>query len=661
MKLIPVILFAGIFSFSAQSSKDPIGTNLIPELAKMKPDTNQVIFVLKRIWEIKYQKPNESISYILENIQLAKKLNFYKGVAESYKLYGVLLDETGQISKSIEAYRTAQSFYKKINDELGVAKCIGNIGMLYRDQRRHDESIELFKQIIPVFKKHEFHIGSYTSHLNICIELTLTDRLKEAKYHIKQAEKYMRLAQIEDPNYYGNLGNIYLQDKSYQQAINYFEKAIQLEPDGHGVSTWLDNIGRCYNSLGMRKQAILYIEKAIESYPQIYNANSYSAHRNLASSYYAERRLDEAYKTLSTALEIRDSIFSITNAEQLSELSKKYETEKKALQIKALKNERKIQDQVIKSETRQKVIFGTGMVLFLILGVFLFKLVHRKKKDNQIISEQKALVELQKDDLIVKNQEILDSITYAKRLQDAILPAESYWKTHLPESFILYKPKDIVAGDFYWMEHQFIELDGVKEEVLFFAAADCTGHGVPGALVSVICCNALNRSVLEFHFTEPGKILDKTRELVIDTFKRSTEDVKDGMDISLGCFIISSRKLLWAGANNPLWIITGNTSELIEWKPQKEPIGLYDRLTNFQTHEMILSPDTSLYLFTDGFADQFGGQNGKKFKYKNFKDELIRINPLPMEEQFEHLNDLIENWRGKLEQIDDICVIGIRL
>jgi serine phosphatase RsbU (regulator of sigma subunit) len=180
-------------------------------------------------------------------------------------------------------------------------------------------------------------------------------------------------------------------------------------------------------------------------------------------------------------------------------------------------------------------------------------------------------------------------------------------------------------------------------------------------MVSVICCNALNRSVLEFNLVEPGKILDKTRELVISTFNKSVENVKDGMDISLGCLNMKTKELLWSGANNPLWVVPEGRDEIIEWKADKQPIGTYADAKPFNTHSMILEPKTTIYLFTDGYADQFGGENGKKFKYKQFKDSILAIHNRPMEEQKEHLETTFESWKGELEQVDDVCVIGIRI
>lgn len=251
----------------------------------------------------------------------------------------------------------------------------------------------------------------------------------------------------------------------------------------------------------------------------------------------------------------------------------------------------------------------------------------------------------------LKNSEIIDSIVYAKRLQEAIMPPASEIQNLVPESFVLYKPKDIVAGDFYFAEQ--------KGEYFFVAAADCTGHGVPGALVSVVCSNALNRAVIEFNLVKPGEILDKVTELVVDTFKRSNHDIKDGMDISLCVVNTKSREIAWAGANNPLWYISNN--ELNEIKATKQPVGKSDSYKEFTTHILQLAKGSLVYLFTDGFADQFGGPQGKKFKYKQLADIILMNEDLKMNEQKEKLEEAFISWKGQIEQVDDVCIIGLRL
>ncbi len=253
----------------------------------------------------------------------------------------------------------------------------------------------------------------------------------------------------------------------------------------------------------------------------------------------------------------------------------------------------------------------------------------------------------------MKNRDITDSIQYAKRIQTAILPTKKLIKETLPESFILYLPKDIVAGDFYWMEK--------NKNGVFFAAADCTGHGVPGAMVSVVCNSALNRSVREFQLTNPADILNKTREFVIETFEKSEANIKDGMDIAL-CNLkeeAGSWKLQYAGANNPLWIIRNN--ELIETKGDKQPIGKFMKNQPFTNHTLNLQKGDIIYLLTDGFPDQFGGEKGKKYKYKPLKDKLLSISSLPLEEQKQMLYKEFIEWKGDLEQIDDICLMGVKV
>lgn len=288
-----------------------------------------------------------------------------------------------------------------------------------------------------------------------------------------------------------------------------------------------------------------------------------------------------------------------------------------------------------------------GGIVMLVITFIFWNISFRKEVKLRAIAEEKLKETL--NEVEEKQKEITDSINYAKRIQEAILPSFDFIKTHLPNSFIYYQPKDIVAGDFYWAEK-------VGND-FFIAAADCTGHGVPGALVSVVCCNALNRTVNEFKLSDPGKILDKTRELVLESFSKNGGDIKDGMDISL--MSINGNTVKWAGANNPLWYYQNN--ELKEIKANKQPIGKTDNPEPFTTHRIEIKKGDSMYLFTDGFADQFGGPKGKKFKYKQLEDLLISSNDLNISEQHLTLRNTLNSWKGKLEQVDDICIIGIRV
>ena len=269
------------------------------------------------------------------------------------------------------------------------------------------------------------------------------------------------------------------------------------------------------------------------------------------------------------------------------------------------------------------------------------------------VEKQKEKVENQKILVEEKNKEILDSIEYAKRIQTAILPPARLVNKFLRDSFILYLPKDIVAGDFYWIES--------IDDIIYFSVCDCTGHGVPGAMVSVFSSNALNRSVNEYGERLPGKIFDKTRELIIDNFSKSDDEVKDGMDASLCALDRKGRKLLWAGANNPLWIYRSSEGRLEEIKPDKLPIGKGFEYRPFTTHEIDLAPGDIIYLFSDGYADQFGGNPSLKLTRAGFRKHLMLVANLPIQEQEQALLRLFNDFKGEEMQIDDICIIGVKV
>ncbi len=303
--------------------------------------------------------------------------------------------------------------------------------------------------------------------------------------------------------------------------------------------------------------------------------------------------------------------------------------------------------QLVEIRNKTNILWIAAGVILVILALMIFSVRSyiQKRRDNRVINEQKQLVER-------KNKEITDSIEYALRIQTAILPPRKMVNRYLEQAFVLYLPKDIVAGDFYWME--------TVNDLVLFAACDCTGHGVPGAMVSVICHNALNRAVREFGLILPAMILDKTAEIVVEHFSKSEENIKDGMDISLCALDRKRRVLQWAGANNPLWLI--RNEELIETKADKQPIGKNENSRPFTNHQFLLEPNDTIYLFTDGFADQFGGEKGtKKLTRKRFRELLVSMQDKPMQEQGETLKMFIGNYRKEVEQIDDILVIGVSI
>jgi len=286
-----------------------------------------------------------------------------------------------------------------------------------------------------------------------------------------------------------------------------------------------------------------------------------------------------------------------------------------------------------------------------------------KVRNNIIILEQKTAVEIQNKIIEDKNylveaqhKDIKDSIKYAERIQGAILPPKHLWNSILPNSFVLYKPKDILSGDFYWIAE--------TDEYKFIAAADCTGHGVPGALISIVNYNLLNRAVLEKHIVNPGEILDAVNIWLTESLHQTIDNstVKDGMDISLISINKFTDEIKFSGANNPLFVYSEDGT-VKEYKGDKFPVGSFveEQSLNFTTLSIEVNKGDMLYLFSDGYADQFGGTKGKKLKIKALKEEFNKIKSKTTTEQKQHLNDLFSNWKGDLEQVDDVLIIGIEL
>lgn len=306
------------------------------------------------------------------------------------------------------------------------------------------------------------------------------------------------------------------------------------------------------------------------------------------------------------------------------------------------------------------IYFGLfALLVYILIRLSIRRVKAQNEKLEQIVEERTAEIakqntklEIQKAEIQEKTNDILDSIKYAERIQTAILPTDETLNNIFDgEHFVLYKPKDIVSGDFYWA-------DRFGDEAIF-AAVDCTGHGVPGAFVSIVGFNGLNRTVNEFDLRKPGKILDKLTDLVVGTFAKSESQIKDGMDIAICNIDYSTNVLTYAGANNPFVLIRNGV--LTEIKANKQPIGEFHHRVPFTDHEVQLEKGDCVYVFSDGFADQFGGDKGKKFKNKALKELLIEISTFDMNTQRKNLNEAFENWKGDFEQLDDVCLFGVKI
>lgn len=308
------------------------------------------------------------------------------------------------------------------------------------------------------------------------------------------------------------------------------------------------------------------------------------------------------------------------------------------------------------------ILFSLGIVIrfktFRDEAIASLKEINSIKEEANIQLEQKVVertkeIEEKKQVIEVKNSEIISSISYAKRIQEAILPTDEKLRHLLPNSELWYAPKDIVAGDFYWVEQKHFH----GKEYVFFAVGDCTGHGVPGAMMSVLCTNSLNAALAQLSAVGTAQILEICSRILTENLGQHTKEINDGMDISLACLDAETGTLLWSGANNPLWIVRND--EIIEYIPTKRPIGKSSSVQSFEEHTIQLENNDRLFLFSDGIVDQFGGEHGKKFKKSRLRDCVLASSNRTSLEQIQFIQKTVKEWMGELEQVDDIAILII--
>jgi serine phosphatase RsbU (regulator of sigma subunit) len=360
-----------------------------------------------------------------------------------------------------------------------------------------------------------------------------------------------------------------------------------------------------------------------------------------------------AYQDFLLRIEVEGNYLEEVNVKTNELLSRQHQLMKNLKQLS--EEEEKIVVQSFSSIKNTNILLTVlSIIISLIIAFTIYRLLKTEQQKTKI-TEERNLSQLQRAILAEKNKEITDSINYAKRIQQSILPSFDLIKKHCPNHFVFYKPRDIVSGDFYWFK-------AINENNLLIAAADCTGHGVPGAFVSFVCNSSLNSAISEFGVSDPSKILDKVSELVQASFSQYGEaDVKDGMDIAL-CSLIrteSGARLTYAGANNPICII--KNKELVITEATKKPIGVSRLTDSFISHTIELSKGDIFYLFTDGFMDQFGGPKNKKYKSRNFYNLLHKISSESLDLQKNLLQKELQIWTGTNFQVDDVLVIGIQV
>jgi serine phosphatase RsbU (regulator of sigma subunit) len=627
---------------------------------------------------------SDSLQSRLESLVGYQQLSNYGAFMTSKDYYKVLKKngntqaKLGNIDQAMEAYFSAVTLADSIGNDTLLADIYRTIGVKYKNAQNADLALKYLDESLILSRILNDSVGIINCYM------TIGNAYKQQKIYDSALFFYDKSLSLSsaigyprgEAGNYNNIGSAYLGQEIYDEALKYFFLALEInksEENDAWISYNYNNIGNAYYKLDKPDQSLLYLNKSIDIKTRLGDQESkISTLLQIAKIYAEKRNYRLAYANLIQHVEIKTSFQDSKRLEMADELEARFQNEKKEVEISALKAEQSLQDVLIATQTKdldhqeelrakeKNLIYALGFIMLsLLVTIFVFWRNNRQKRQyneqlktkNSEINQANSEIENARVNLERKNKEVTDSINYAKRIQAAILPSEKTMASHLNEAFVLYLPKDIVAGDFYWTER--------VGNTLLFAVADCTGHGVPGAMVSVICHNALNSCIKQLGLTDPGEILDETTKLVLKQFEKSEQEVRDGMDIALCSFNTVTRELKFSGANTPLWVV--RDSEIFKYKATRQPVGSHTNRVKFDSQIIPIQKGDSLYLSSDGFPDQFGGEKGKKFLNKRFKELLITISKKSFAEQRELLQNRFIEWKKEYEQVDDVCVMGARV
>lgn len=553
---------------------------------------------------------------------------------------------------------------------------------MYRSLKQPDKADKNFKYAIKLaeeINKSDYFLSmAYTNYGNYYI--SQEKYLEALGYFEKAAVHNNRLNDQKDHSLDVNMAIAYAETGQPEKSLEIFERIYRLQKEDSNLydkSTSSNNLGYFHLMMGDVKKALpLFMESL--GHAKNVKAADLVADRYLMISECHEKlgAFKESLAFMKLHLAQKDSILNAETLKQLNILTAKYDDEKKEkkiLEYKQKEAESKLRESEKEKELnaerdrskRNRIIFISLILVVLIIAGFIYFSYRQKQKSHQALEEKNKKIETQHLLLEEKHKEITDSINYAKRIQTALLTSDEYWKLISQDHFVYFRPKDVVSGDFFWA----FQIETNDGTLAIWCAADCTGHGVPGAFMSMLGISYLNEIIVEQGETRASEILNKLREKIIKALEQKSVEIqqRDGMDIALCVWKKWNNSLEYAGANNPLWILRKSSQEessyeFLEIKADKMPVGSYgETLSPFKTQFIQLEKGDMVYTFSDGYSDQFGGEKGKKFKESNFRKLLLNIVAEPAEIQKQKINSNFETWKGQLEQIDDVCVIGVRV
>ncbi|MBI2966197.1 MAG: tetratricopeptide repeat protein [Bacteroidetes bacterium] len=631
----------------------------------------------------------KALDYQLKTLKILEELGDKHGISSTLCNIGLIYQELSDYPKALDHQLRSLKIAEGLADKQSIAAILGNIGLIYKNISEFPKSLEYQLQSLKIKQDINDRYGIAISLANIgnfyyfllasdcaIMGVTLPDKYSKALGYQVEALKINE--EIGNKRgiaaAFGSMGNIYYSLAGYNKALECQIKSVKIYDDlgdRQGSAIALGNIGMIYHGQKKYSLALEYTKKSVEILREIGDLNNENIfQKTFYETYKATGNAAKALEHYERYVLLQDSIFKLDNQKEILRKQMKFDYEKKAA-ADSVKNveeqkvkEAQIQTQQaqIKQERTQRYALYGGLTLVIVFAGFIFNRFRVTKRQNRIIEEQKKMVEM-------KNEEILDSIQYAQRIQQAMLTGDQFLKQHLPEHFVFFRPKDIVSGDFYWVAPLNPPEGGIDFQnpplggrgAVLFCTADCTGHGVPGAFMSLLGISFLNEIIKERNITSPGKVLNILRDEIIRNMNpEGRDDIKDGMEIALCRYNFGEKILEYASANIKLLLVRdGNLQEL---ETDAMPVGVgFGASKPFNQHCITLETGDIIYAFSDGFGDQFGGPKGKRFKRGKLNELLLSISNKPVEEQKTILENTFNDWKGNMEQTDDVTVTGIRI
>ena len=629
-----------------------------------------------------------ALKFYSKSLKIYEDLKDKTGIGRALNNIGIIYDDQGNIPKALEYYHKSLRIREEINEKEGIAACLNNIGTIYHHQGSLDKALEYYYKSIKFQKEIDDNIGVAISLGNIgSIYISKMDGLSyQNLYQVdtlftKALKLYNQslVIQKESNNKkgvadtYSGMASAYkarsainnnkkrgvVNDSLLVHALYYYNLSLKIREeiqDKTGIANSLNSIAKLEVDLNQVDLAKENAEKSLKLSRELgYPENIKNSSEILSVVYALKKDYKKAFEMQVLFKQMSDSIFNESSRKASISKSYQYAYEKKASQdsIK-ISEEKKVITVQLKQEKMQRFALYGGIFLVGLFGVFMYNRFKVTKKQNHLIELQKTELQKQKELVEEHQKETLDSIHYAKRIQTALIANSDFITQHIPNNFIYFNPKDIVSGDFYWATKH--------NNKFYLAVCDSTGHGVPGAFMSLLNMGFLSEAIKEKGIEKPNEVFNYVRERLISTI--SDDGQKDGMDGILICIDTNlsvraeSRTITYVAANSEPILIRDN--EIIELSKDKMPVGKGEKTDKFSLHTVELKQGDTLYLYTDGFADQFGGPKGKKFKYKQLNELLLSNSNQSLQLQKETFETSFQNWKGSLEQVDDVLIIGIQ-